>query len=95
MIQSKKATVTAIKTRSAKLIEINVNIDGIVQDAIVYPSLTGTVDVGDTVLLNITAVALGLGSGGRHIVIANLKRPEKQFTLKQGHIVKLNYTPMQ
>ena len=36
--------------------------------------LTGRVDVGDAVVVNTTAVELGLGTGGWHVVHWNLAR---------------------
>ncbi|MBA2625842.1 MAG: DUF3866 family protein, partial [Acidimicrobiia bacterium] len=57
-------------------------------------SLTGTVAVGDEVVLNTTAVELGLGTGGWHVVHWNLARREWQEP-GPGHIVKLRYTSLQ
>lgn len=68
------------------------------ETAIVYPSLFHQPLVsGDRVLLNTTAVTLGLGSGGCHFVISKLDRaPEEPPTYAApGHIMKLRYTPMQ
>ena len=50
--------------------------------------------VGDKVLLNTTAIRLGLGTGGFHYVIAIL-REESKVHKKTGHIMKLRYTPLQ
>lgn len=55
---------------------------------------------GDEVLLNTTAVRLGLGSGGVHFVIAPLRHAEQDDALpavarSAGHIMKLRYTPLQ
>ena len=66
--------------------------------AINYPDLTGRVEVGDEVLLNTTAVDLGLGTGGVHFVIANLTRLAGEIDpegFRDGHIMKLRYTPLQ
>ncbi len=68
--------------------------DGEVAKAIVYPELTGSVREGETVVLNVIAVELGLGTGGYHFVVANLTRPECD-AVQSGHIIKLRYTPMQ
>jgi len=68
--------------------------DGEVARAIAYPELTGSVREGDTVLLNVVAGELRLGTGGYHFVVTNLTRPECDTT-QSGHIVKLRYTPMQ
>ncbi|MBN2404744.1 MAG: DUF3866 family protein [Coriobacteriia bacterium] len=65
--------------------------------AIAYPKLSGPCRVSDRVLLNTTAVDLGLGTGGVHFVVARvgdgggviLDEPSG------GHILKLRYTPLQ
>ena len=62
--------------------------------AVNYNKLTGKVKVGDTVLLNTTAVELSLGTGGYHFVISNLDNPSQDVT-GEGHIMKLRYTPYQ
>lgn len=62
--------------------------------AYVVTQLTGTVAVGDRVICNTTAVELGLGTGGSHIVHWNLSRD----ALEQpgpDHIMKLRYTSTQ
>lgn len=56
--------------------------------------LTGDVVVGDRVVVNTTAVDLGLGSGGWHAVLWNLARDE-WAQAGGGHIMKLRYTPLQ
>lgn len=64
------------------------------EKAYVVTGLTGPVRVGDRVSLNTTAVDLGLGTGGWHVVAANLTRPDLD-TAGGGHIMKLRYTPLQ
>ncbi len=54
----------------------------------------GTVAVGDEVVLNTTAVDLGLGTGGWHVVHWNLSRREL-LQPGPGHIVKVRYTSLQ
>lgn len=71
-----------------------VEVDSREEKCIAYPEMVGQVNSGDEVLLNTTAVALNLGTGGYHFVIANLNRGEHRIT-KGGHIMKLRYTPMQ
>jgi hypothetical protein len=56
--------------------------------------LTGPVDIGDRVILNTTAVDLGLGTGGWHVVHWNLARQE-WWQPGDGHIMKLRYTSLQ
>lgn len=68
--------------------------EGEIAKAICYPDLTGSVREGDTIVLNVVAVELGLGTGGYHFVVSNLTRPECDAA-QRGHIMKLRYTPMQ
>jgi hypothetical protein len=67
--------------------------------AIAFPSLCGPLRPGDPVLLNTTAVTLGLGTGGTHFVIARGSFEEgdaEPFPGRAaGHILKLRYTPLQ
>jgi hypothetical protein len=74
--------------------EITVDVDGHHARAIAYTSLTGPINVGDIVLLNTTAVKLGLGTGGYHFVMANLSAGEQDEECL-GHIIKCRYTPVQ
>ncbi|MET0728905.1 MAG: DUF3866 family protein [Acidimicrobiales bacterium] len=62
--------------------------------AYVLTQLTGPVEVGDRVVLNTTAVGLGLGTGGWHVVHWNLSR-EEWSEPGPGHIMKLRYTSLQ
>lgn len=62
--------------------------------AYVLTQLTGPVAVGDRVVCNTTAVELGLGTGGWHVVHWNLARDEWREP-GPGHIVKLRYTSLQ
>jgi Protein of unknown function (DUF3866) len=62
--------------------------------ALAYPALTGRPQAGDRVLLNATALELGLGTGGYALVIAVPDRlPEDPAG--PGHVVKARYTPLQ
>jgi hypothetical protein len=56
--------------------------------------LTGPVAAGDPVVLNTTAVDLGLGTGGWHVVHWNLARDGWDGP-GRGHIMKLRYTSLQ
>jgi hypothetical protein len=56
--------------------------------------LTGSVSVGDAVVVNTTAVDLGLGTGGWHVVHWNLSQREFDEP-GPGHIMKLRYTSLQ
>ena len=62
--------------------------------AYVLTELVGPVAVGDRVVLNTTAVGLGLGTGGWHVVHWNLAR-DSWDQPGPGHIMKLRYTSLQ
>jgi hypothetical protein len=62
--------------------------------AYVLTELIGPVTPGDEVVVNTTAVDLGLGTGGWHIVHWNLARDEWSQP-GPGHIMKLRYTSLQ
>jgi hypothetical protein len=62
--------------------------------AYVLTDLIGPVAPGDRVVVNTTAVDLGLGTGGWHVVHWNLARDEWSGA-GPGHIMKLRYTSLQ
>ena len=84
------ATVTAITAERAGLQKVEV--DG--EPAYVLTQLIGPVAVGDRVVVNTTAVDLGLGTGGWHFVHWNLSR-EAWSEPGPGHVMKLRYTSLQ
>lgn len=88
------ADVLSVASVGSHCEELSIAIDGEPGKALNYSSLTGKVSPGDQVIVNTTAVELGLGSGGYHFVLLNLKQPEQLLT-GAGHILKLRYTPMQ
>lgn len=67
-------------------------VDG--ERAYVLTHQVGPVAVGDDVVVNTTAVELGLGTGGWHVVHWNLARREWSRP-GAGHILKLRYTSLQ
>jgi hypothetical protein len=74
-------------------IELEVEVEGGRAPAIAYPSLTGPVAAGDRVLLNTTAVDLGLGTGGFHLVVA--VEGGADLDPGAGRVMKARYTPLQ
>lgn len=62
--------------------------------AYVLTHAVGPVAVGDAVVLNTTAVGLGLGTGGWHVVHWNLAR-DRYERASGGHIMKLRYSSLQ
>jgi len=69
-----------------------VEVDG--QPAYVLTELVGPVAPDDRVVVNTTAVDLGLGTGGRHVVHWNLSRDEWSSE-GRGTVMKLRYTSLQ
>lgn len=71
-----------------------VTVNGDSLRALAYPALVGSPRVGDRVLLNVTALEAGLGTGGYALVVAIPDRlpADPEIT---GHIVKSRYTPLQ
>jgi hypothetical protein len=63
--------------------------------ALAYPALVGEPVPGDRVLLNVNALALGLGTGGYALVVALPDRLPVDPPPAPGHAVKARYTPMQ
>ena len=94
MIRLRRGLVTALGAARPGSHEIEVDVDGERATAIAYPELVGPVTVGDTVILNTTAVALGLGTGGVHFVIAveGVSTAEDE---PAGRVMKARYTPVQ
>jgi hypothetical protein len=87
----RRGTVTAIVEEVDGLARIEV--DG--EACIAYPRLTGPVEVGDDVLVNVQARELRLGSGGFDILHANLTRGLGLEPAPDAHVMTLPYTPIQ
>ena len=64
------------------------------EPAYALTELIGPVAEGDEVVVNTTAVDLGLGTGGWHVVHWNLSRREWHHE-GRGHVLKLRYTSLQ
>ncbi|MCC2308451.1 DUF3866 family protein [Cellulomonas chengniuliangii] len=63
--------------------------------ALAYPGLVGLPAVGERVLLNVTALARGLGTGGYAMVVAPVDTLPADAEPGPGHLVKARYTPLQ
>lgn len=63
--------------------------------ALAYPELVGRPEVGQLVLLNTTALELGLGTGGYALIVALPEHFPIDPPLGPGHLVKGRYTPLQ
>jgi hypothetical protein len=75
--------------------ELTVETGGERRAAIAYTDMTGPVEEGDEVIVNVAGQDLGLGSGGFDIVHANLTRGLGGEGESGAHVMKLNYTSLQ
>ena len=76
-------------------VEVEVETDNGGVPALAYPDLVGEPRPGDRVLLNTTALDMGLGTGGLALVIAIPDRLPQAAPDRPGHIVKARYSPLQ
>jgi hypothetical protein len=100
MIHWAEATVKRVLSSRPNVQELEVRTEhGDISSAVHYTDVLPSLQPGDHVLLNTTAVELHLGSGGMHFVHSILNTSSKQMTLPEGstagHIMKLRYTPFQ
>ena len=86
--------VSALRREWAGAAELDVTVEGGTVRALAYPALTGRPEPGDEVLLNTTALAQGLGTGGYALVVAVPARLPAD-PAGPGHLVKARYTPLQ
>jgi hypothetical protein len=87
----RRGHVTAVVERHDDLVRLEV--DGVA--CIAYPRVTGSVDVGDEVLVNGQARELGLGSGGFDVLHVNLTRGLELEPEPHAHVMTLPYTSLQ
>ena len=87
----RRGTVTAVVEEVDGLAKIEV--DG--EPCVAYPRLTGAVEVGDEVVVNVQARELELGSGGFDVLYANLTRGLGLEVEPDAHVMTLPYTPLQ
>lgn len=93
MIRIRRGAVKALGRLRAGVQELELEVEGGRASAVAYPELTGPIEVGDRVIVNTTAVALGLGTGGVHVVMAVEGRESGGDA--PGHVMKARYTPVQ
>ena len=94
MIRLRTGTVLAVTAERPGAVELSVEVEGGAAAALAYPGLVGPVGPGDRVVLNTTAVALHLGTGGLHFVVAVEGTPSRDAD-GPGHTMKARYTPQQ
>src|SRR5688500_15588085 len=94
-IRWRRGRVTETGRRGRDTLQLTVDVpDEGKLPALAYPSLVGIPQIGDDVLLNTTALAMGLGTGGYALVVAVPDRLPPDPT-GPGHLVKARYTPLQ
>ena len=87
----RRGVVSRITEASEDLVRLEV--DG--APCVAYPRLTGAVEVGDDVIVNVQARELDLGSGGFDILYVNLTRGLDGDAAPGAHVMNLPYTPLQ
>lgn len=93
-VRLRRGRVVALGTSRPGALELEVEVDGDRAAALAYPVLTGPVAEGDSVVLNTTAVSLGLGTGGIHLVVA-VEGAHPHDDPPPGRVMKARYTPLQ
>jgi hypothetical protein len=99
MVRWREGTVNRLRRRWRGAVELDVVVGEQTVPALAYPALVGEPEPGDRVLLNVGALALGLGTGGYALVVALPDRlpadPPGPASRADGHAVKARYTPLQ
>ena len=98
MIRWREATVERLRAQWPGAAEYDVALHGTQGEsvaALAYTDLVGEPRPGDRVLLNVSALELGLGTGGTALVVAIPDRLPADLRPGPGHIVKARYTPLQ
>ncbi len=93
MLSCRWARVVDVAPSHDGLSTLTVDVDGAHVPAVSYDAITAPPVGGDRVLVNTTAVELGLGTGGVHLVMAIAERDRRDPAA--GHAIKLRYTPVQ
>ncbi|MGO9079353.1 MAG: DUF3866 family protein [Streptosporangiaceae bacterium] len=94
MIRWRTGVVSSLARQWDGAVEVEVQVGGSAVPALAYPALTGAPEPGDEVLLNATALEMGLGTGGYALVVAIPGRLPPD-PAGPGHLVKARYTPLQ
>lgn len=93
-VRLRRGRVLRVVGRRPGALELEVEVEGGRAAALAYTDLLGPVAEGDGVLLNTTAVALGLGTGGTHFVVA-VEGPTEREAPVGARTMKARYTPLQ
>lgn len=92
-VRLRPGRVVAVRSSRRGVLELDVEVDGGRARALAFHELVGPVREGDDVVLNTSAVALGLGTGGFHLVVSVADaRTELEG---EGRVMKARYSPLQ
>src|SRR3954452_25528522 len=92
VISWRSGVVTTVRRRWGNTVEVSVDVDGASLPALAYISDVGEPVAGDRVLLTVTALELGLGTGGHAFVVAIPDRLRDDVA-RRGHVVQRRSTP--
>lgn len=95
LVRARTGVVKSVTPFGPGVAKAHVVCDGQPAEALCYEALTGPCAPGDEVVLNTTAVELGLGTGGHHFVMWVIGRTRLDMRAGPGHIMKVRYTPVQ
>ncbi|MGO0577884.1 DUF3866 family protein [Ornithinimicrobium panacihumi] len=98
MITWRQGAVRSVDPGWEGVLVLQVETDAGTVPALAYVDVVGSPQVGDRVLLNVTALERGLGTGGYAVLVAIPDRPQawpQPDPDSPGHLVKARYTPLQ
>jgi hypothetical protein len=95
MLTLRRGTVVSADPAEGGWQRLVVEVDGEERAAHADVGLVGASESGDDVVVNTSAVELGLGSGGFDVVHVNLTRGLGGAGPEGAHVMKLNYTSLQ
>jgi hypothetical protein len=90
----RRGTVVSVEPNGAT-VHAMVDVGGEQRPAIAYLGMTGPIEAGDDVVVNVAARDLALGSGGFDVVHVNLTRGLDGGGEPGAHVMKLNYSSLQ
>jgi hypothetical protein len=93
-VRLRRARVLALLQERPGALELEVELEGERALAMAFPALVGPIAPGDLLILNTAAVALGLGTGGFHLVVAVEGGADTELGTA-GRTMKARYTPLQ
>jgi hypothetical protein len=94
VIRIRRGIAVEVEEARPRVLSVLVEVDNAEERAIAYEDFCGPVKPGDRLVLNTGAVALGLGTGGVHFVIA-VEDGADVDPAGDAHAMKLRYTPVQ